>query len=220
MFILDRILNFLDRKNIVRKKFTHIYDNNIFEGDESLSGKGSNLSQTEIIRQELPKLINELGIKTFVDAPCGDFFWMQKTNLPIQKYIGIDIVEKAIQYNNEKYHTDSVEFLCLDIITDRLPKADMIFCRDCLVHLDFRQALQAINNFKKSGSTYLLTTTFTDRAQNTDLGAIIWRTLNLQIAPFNLPNPIKLINEGCTEGNNEYQDKSLGLWRLSDISIK
>jgi hypothetical protein len=39
----------------------------------------------------------------------------------------------------------------------------------------------------------------------------------MERAPFNFPRPIKLINEGCTEGNNLFTDKALGLWRLQDI---
>jgi hypothetical protein len=40
----------------------------------------------------------------------------------------------------------------------------------------------------------------------------------MELAPFNFPPPIELINEGCTEGDNLFADKSIGLWRLQDIS--
>ena len=38
----------------------------------------------------------------------------------------------------------------------------MILCRDCLVHLTFDDARAALQNLRRSGSKYLLTTTFTD----------------------------------------------------------
>ena len=34
---------------------------------------------------------------------------------------------------------------------------------------------------------------------------------------FNLPAPVKLINEGCTEDGGKFADKSLGLWRVEDL---
>jgi hypothetical protein len=108
--------------------------------------------------------------------------------------------------------------LCLDLAKDLLPQADIIFCRDCLVHLTYDEIRKVIANFKRSNSTYLLTTTFTDRRNNIDLVVQhIWRPLNLEMPPFNFPKPLKLINEKCTENDNRYNDKSLGLWRLDQI---
>jgi hypothetical protein len=43
----------------------------------------------------------------------------------------------------------------------------------------------------------------------------IWRPLNLELEPFLLGKSEMAISEGCTEGNNEYTDKSLALWRLN-----
>jgi hypothetical protein len=41
--------------------------------------------------------------------------------------------------------------------------------------------------------------------------------LNLISAPFQLPRPLALLNEGCTEGGGAYADKSLGVWSLAEI---
>ena len=107
----------------------------------------------------------------------------------------------------------------MNLVTDSLPKADLIFSRDCLVHLRFKDALKTIANFKRSGAKYLLTTTFVDRTKNYDLVGMdsFWRPLNMRLAPFNLPEPLLIVNEGCTEEAELYTDKSLGLWLLSDI---
>jgi hypothetical protein len=218
MSLLRRIFGNRSRQVSVKEKFTKIFENNVFEGVESVSGRGSDLSQTEIIRREIPLLLKDLGVKRMIDAPCGDFFWMKEVPLPVEKYIGIDIVEAIIDSNNAKYADGQREFRSLNIITDALPPAELVLCRDCLVHLNFDQALKAIRNFKRSKITYLLTTTFTDRNANVDLGeGDIWRTLNLQRAPFNFPAPLKLINEGCTEGDNKFGDKSLALWKIDEI---
>lgn len=203
----------------LRERFSQIYFKNIIRGKDSRSGSGSDMVQTAEIRLELPRLIQEYGIKTFMDAPCGDWHWMKDTALNVEHYIGVDIVEPLIEANRKQFGNNGTSFLCLDLVADELPKVDIIFCRDCLVHLTHDEIRKVIANFKMSGSTYLLTTTFTDRPDNVDLVLEhIWRPLNLEKAPFNFPKPVKVINEKCTEDNNQYTDKSLGLWRLNEIN--
>lgn len=204
----------------LQDKFSHIYSRNIFGGKESRSGEGSDMLQTTEIRRVLPGLIQEFHVQTFMDAPCGDLFWMRATQLGVKKYIGVDIVKELVGENRREFGDESHEFLCRNLAQDELPCVDMIFCRDCLVHLNFADIKSVLLNFKRSGSRYLLTTTFTGRDKNVDLvGKDIWRTLNLQVEPFNFPPPLKLINEKCSEDNGAYTDKSLGLWRLSDIEV-
>jgi hypothetical protein len=217
MKIPNIIKSILNSRHSLQNKFTGFYNNNTFEGTESKSGEGSSLEQTKQIRQELPNLFNELQIKTFVDAPCGDHHWMKEIDLSNIKYTGIDIVEQIISLNNNICKADNKTFVCLDIVNEIVPKVDLILCRDCLVHLSFEQAIKVLKNFKQSGSKYLLVTTFPGRAKNSDLKMKIWRTLNLEKEPFNLPEPIRLINEGCTEADMKFSDKSLGLWLLEQI---
>lgn len=201
----------------VKSKFTKVYEDNIFGGEESRSGEGSNLEQTRVIREELPKLLADLKIMTMLDAPCGDWNWMRATDLGSTKYTGVDIVEPLIESNRVKYGSPTVQFACLDIANEELPRADLIFSRDCLVHLSFEDAFKVLRNFQRSGATYLLTTTFADRKSNADLGRRFWRPLNKQVSPFNFPAPLRTINERCTEGGGGFADKSLGLWALKDI---
>ncbi len=196
--------------------FIKIYKKNIFGSKESHSGSGSTLLQTTYIREAIPPLLKKLHVKSMLDVPCGDFNWLRHVDLSGINYTGGDIVPDLVTKNNIKFRAQERDFRILNIITDDLPKVDLIFCRDCLVHLKFEDGLKAIENFKRSGSTYLLTTTFTDRHVNEDLFGI-WRTLNLQKAPYNLPVPLEIINEKCTEGDNQFTDKSLGLWLLKDI---
>ncbi len=209
----------LDRKSDLSEKFSEIYSKNIFGGKESRSGEGSNLVQTTEIRRELPKLVKEFGIKTFLDAPCGDWFWMRETALGVEKYTGVDIVNSLIEKNQQQFGNDTINFVSLNLVEDPLPQSDLIFCRDCLVHLTYCDIQTIVKNFKNSKSTYLLTTTFTNRADNADLiGNDIWRPLNLVLPPFNFPKPLKLIDEKCTEYNGMFADKHLGLWLLKDIN--
>lgn len=203
----------------LKDKFSEVYAKNIFGGLDSRSGAGSDLVQTEIIRREIPRVLKQYGIRSMLDAPCGDWFWMREVNLEIRQYTGVDIVEAAIARNRAEFGREGVDFICLDLSKDALPKVDLIFSRDCLVHLSFADTLRILRNFKASGAEFLLTTTFPGRSGNEDLGDGFWRPLNMEIAPFNFPPPVEIINEGCTEGGNMFTDKSLGLWRLADIVI-
>jgi hypothetical protein len=205
----------------LEKKFSDVYEKNTFAGRLSRSGEGSDLVQTQVIRHELPKIVKELSIKVFLDAPCGDWFWMKEVALGVESYIGIDIVQNLIEKNSKRFRSASCHFLCRNLVEDELPQADLIFCRDCLVHLSFEHIRKVLMNFQSSKAQYLLTTTFTGRTKNYDLIGVndFWRALNLELPPFNFPAPLKLIYENCTEENNQYGDKCLGLWRLEDIKL-
>jgi len=150
-------------------------------------------------------------------VPCGDFHWFSKTDLELDSYIGGDIIQEIIEKNNQLYRNNWRSFKKLDLIADPLPFADLLHCRDCLVHLSFEDILNAIHNFRNSRITYLLTTTFPECQQNEDITTGDWRIINLEKPPFNFPSPLKIINEKCTEGDGSYADKSLGLWKISDL---
>lgn len=197
--------------------FERIYSTNYWRG-ESRSGQGSDLIQTAIIRKEIPKLLEEFSIKSMVDVPCGDFYWMKEVKLPVN-YIGADIVTDMIRVNDKEYGNDLRKFRQLDVCKDELPCVDLVFSRDLLVHLSYEDIRRALQNMKESGSTWLLTTTFTGRNSNTDIPTGDWRTLNLELPPFNFPAPVRLINEGCTQFDGDYNDKSLGLWKLQDLVL-
>ncbi len=200
--------------------FSRIYEQNSWANAESVSGAGSDLTQTRAVREGLVDLVETLGIETMLDAPCGDYFWMRTLNLNLRRYVGADIVPVLIEDNRKKYGSDSVQFEKLDITRDSLPRSDLILCRDCLVHLPLEPALDALRNFKNSGSKYVLTTTYpgllTANKQLIITGN--WRPLDLTLPPFSFRAPIRLVNEECTEAD-DFKEKSLGLWELASLPI-
>ena len=199
--------------NSVESIFSEIYRQNRW-GGISRSGVGSDLKQTKIIRNELPKILKNFKITTILDIPCGDFFWLKEIDLGFLSYIGADIVEDIIN-NNEKYKLKNRKFVKLDIINDNLPKVDLILCRDLFIHFSFDDIWKSINNIKKSGSKYILTTSYTKTEQNNDILTGQWCQLNLEIHPFSLPRPIRTIDEK----SSIKQDfgKSLLLWKVEDL---
>lgn len=199
--------------------FTRLYRENGFGATESFSGGGSSLFQTRILRRELPGLFQRLGVRSILDIPCGDFHWMRYVDFGDTRYIGGDVVAELAQRNQTLYGNSQRTFMHLDAVKGPLPTVDLIFCRDCLVHLPFGSALSALRTFKASGATWLLTTTFIDREENLDLIGLSWRTLNLCKPPFSLVEPVDLLNEKCAEGGGQYADKCLGLWKLADVMV-
>jgi hypothetical protein len=198
--------------------FTDIFRTNHWGGAESVSGIGSDSSQTAFLIPELESLLTRYHITSMLDIPCGDFNWMRNVSFD-GDYIGADIVAPIIESNRQKYGNEKRHFQVLDITTDTLPSVDFIFTRDCLVHLSLEQVFDALENIKASGSTYLLATTYFWQTKkfNYDIDTGGWRRLNLHQPPFNLPFPQEILIEGYKWDDNK--DKSLGLWRIDDITI-
>jgi hypothetical protein len=197
-----------------RAVFGHILKHNLWKSGESVSGPGSDMRRTERVRAELPGVIRQFGIKTMLDAPCGDMNWISQLELDLDHYIGADIEPELIASNRRLHSGSGREFRVLDIVTDPLPRVDLIFCRDCLVHLSFAEVRAALDNFRRSTSVYLMATTFPTTSRNHDIVVGEWRPLNLQAQPFSLPEPLARIKEADAP-----MEKWLYLWRLSALTL-
>lgn len=196
--------------------FKEIHDQNFWSNSESVSGNGSDNKYLQHLKPELETLLKSLNIKTFADIPCGDFNWMQHVDLSEIEYLGGDIVQALVDKNNSLYPSENINFKLLDITSSKLPQVDLILCRDCLVHLSFKEIFNAITNIKKSKSTYLLTTSFINHDPNIDIEIGDWRPLNLVKAPFHFNKPKLVILE---KSSVKHPNKALCLWEISDISI-
>jgi hypothetical protein len=141
---------------------------------------------------------------------------MRRVPLGSVQYIGADIVQELVE-GNRQFETERIKFVRLDLLTDALPKADLILCRDCLIHLSYDDISRALGNIRQSGARYLLTSTYPARKYNHDIATGGCRAVNLEIKPFKLPPPLRLINEEYSEGGVAVPDKSLGLWEVGKI---
>ena len=194
-----------DEKDI----FNKIYKKNLWYSKESVSGKGSERKSVKNILNILPEIFYELNIQTIIDAPCGDYSWIKDLKYEFKSYLGVDIVDELIKENNIKYSNTKTKFICLDIITDKLPKADLVLCRDCFIHLSFENIFKTIENFKKSSSKYLLLTTYKNIECNIDIYNGGFRKIDLLLPPFNFKKPLLEILES--------DDKCLCLWRIDSL---
>ena len=226
-FLPDWIVEYLKikrQKNAFKNKpiketFTQINESKYWKSEESVSGDGSEIAVTQELIKELQLFLKNKNIESMLDIPCGDFNWMQHTNLQDIDYIGGDIVENLIVDNNTKYGNKKISFQVLDLTKDILPKTDVIFCRDCLVHLSYKDIYKALVNIKKSKSNYLLTTSFSRCIKNKDIITGQWRKLNFELFPFYFKKPILVIDEKYTKKGDKYADKTMCLWEVKNISI-
>ncbi|HEV8629901.1 MAG TPA: class I SAM-dependent methyltransferase [Thermoanaerobaculia bacterium] len=214
MSALSRLLLRLAPRRAVRAAFTRHYESRGWLEPETVSGRGSTLQRTESLRRDLPLLFADLGVRSVLDAGCGDFHWFAALAVDLDSYVGVEVVPALAAANERAHGRPRRRFLACDLIRDPLPRADLVLCRDCLVHLKNRQVRAALANFRRSGSTYLLTTTFTGDHPNVDVPLGGWRPLNLERPPFALGPPLRLLWEGETVEDARFRDKSLGLWRL------
>lgn len=200
------------------RRFERIHETNLWGADTSVSGVGSELAATAAIRERLPALLQERGVRTMLDAPCGDHRWMASVALDLDLYVGMDIVPSIVEGLQQRHRRDTRRsFMLGDLTRDALPRCDLILSRDCLVHFSFATLARAMRNLKASGAVWLLTTTFPELERNDDIEDADWRPLNFEAAPLNWPAPVEVINERCTEAGGAYADKSLALWRLGDL---
>ncbi|HKT47004.1 MAG TPA: class I SAM-dependent methyltransferase [Candidatus Acidoferrales bacterium] len=195
----------------------HFEKRNWTRSRQSVSGLGSTAAATDHLREELPRLLAEFKVRSMLDIPCGDGNWISRANLELDEYIGADIVEELVQLNRKRHETAAgAKFLRLDVIRDELPRVDLIFCRDCLVHFSNEFIGKALKNIRRSGSMYLATTTFPGHDANRDIITGDWRPINLQRAPFHLPAPVRMIAEHSA--GPPFEDKSIGVWRIEQLT--
>ena len=118
---------------------TQIYDMHLWGGKEHdfYSGEGSHdakiiVPYLEAVTAFLKSHNNAL---TVCDLGCGDFNIGKHLTKHTKKYFAVDIVEQLIERNTSEFKADNLNFYCLDIAKDVLPKADGIILRQVLQHL-------------------------------------------------------------------------------------
>jgi hypothetical protein len=202
----------------MRRIFATIHATDGWGGGESRSGPGSSRERAAAFLPELIALVRSLGTSTLLDVPCGDFNWAQPLADAVGSYIGVDIVPALVKSNRGRWSSARRTFLCRDMLTQRLPPADLVLCRDALVHLSESDARLAIANLARTRARYLIATTFIGDRVNSDIATGEWRPLNLQRPPFSFPPPLELIDERCLHTGGIYADKRLALWRFEDLA--
>lgn len=220
-FRLNRLMHekLLFRLASKENVFTSIWRNNYWGSGESLSGPGSTLEQTANLRQKMPIMFDEMGIKSVFDSPCGDMHWMQYVLQDANfTYLGGDIVGELISVNKKKFANSNVDFIKFDMTADVFPPADVWLCRAVFYHLSNRDIYLALEQFVASDIKYILTTNCVtdERHVNCDIATGDWRSLNLNLPPFNFPKDFLWQIEDCTP---PHPPMTLTLWSKEQIEV-
>ena len=132
-----------------------IYEKHLWGGSEFdfYSGEGSH--DPQIVKPYLEAILSFFKSQNnnlmVCDLGCGDFNVGKKLFHNTKRYIAIDIVKSLINRNKNLYKAEKLEFHCLDIAKDNLPKADCIILRQVLQHLsnnEIKQIVRKLSNYK------------------------------------------------------------------------
>jgi hypothetical protein len=174
------------------------------------SGPGSSLKSTASLRKMLDEFFYTHDIKTFLDAPCGDWLWMQTVNLTGLQYFGGDITNVTVQTNQRCFGSDNIHFHWFDLTCMIPPAVDLILVRDVLFQMPEDHVHKVLTNINQSGAKYLATTTFSSgsngnfkvsaaypetRSKRVGNDLIGFQRLNLYAHPFNFPPPLMKAEE-------------------------
>ena len=204
-----------------QKKFERIFNKNLWGDPESVSGAGSTIVSTERFRKWLIESIPKLKVNKIVDAPCGDFHWMQHVIKAVNvDYFGFDIVPALINANSKIYGSKKVTFEQADICINKLPDCDLLIVRDCLFHFSFEDIDNFLANIHSINYRYLITSNYKvrDDFYNTDIITADFRVITLFKHPFNFKK--EDVFDAIYEGSENGIDRELLVFEKEAVPKK
>lgn len=190
-----------------KKAMEQVYELNLWGGGKAdfYSGEGSHKESIvepyiNVISDFLRSFETPLNV---VDLGCGDFNIGNQLYELASQYKAVDIVGDLINLNKLEFKADNLEFDCLNLATDELPKGDCAIIRQVLQHLSNNEVLEVVK--KLSAYKYVILTEHIPTGEfesNLDIISgqgirLKWDSgLNLLQSPFNLQvkNSIELLS--------------------------
>jgi len=174
--------------------FNAIYADGKWAKDPSgkgTSGPGSTVEVTREYRAYVENFIKSHGVKSVVDAGCGDWSFSSVMDWGGASYLGIDISSDVIRTVREKFESGKTKFEVGDV-TEDLPDADLLLCKDVLQHLSNDLIHKFIkNNLRKGKYKWVILTN--DRGpENRNIATGQHRTIDLAAPPFNVTGLVDL----------------------------
>lgn len=191
----------------MKKAFQKIYETRYWNtpnnSGESLSGEGSIIKNTILIREAITSILSEFNIKTMLDASCGDWNWMKEISCFLPDYIGLDVVPYVIE-KNKKYTKKNIRFIneaSLSFLKKTQKKEfDLILIRHTLEHLPTNYNIDLLNEVKRC-SKYALITSMLQETPTTNKTEIFggYAPINLLKTPYVevLEKPLRQIDDYC-----------------------
>lgn len=132
-----------------------VYDMHLWGGKDFDFYSGDGSHNIKIIEPYLHSVSTFLkshnNSLTVCDLGCGDFNIGKQLINYTKRYIGIDIVENLIERNKTLFKAENLEFHCLNIVEDELPKTDCVILRQVLQHLsntEIQKIIKKLSHYK------------------------------------------------------------------------
>ena len=132
-----------------------VYERKLWGNNDSAFYSGIGSHHPDIIRPYIATVSSFLksfeNPITVCDLGCGDFNVGKELVEFTDKYIGVDIVAPLVKHNSEKFVQENLEFYCLDIAVDDLPRGDVVILRQVLQHLsnsEIQSVLKKLSAYK------------------------------------------------------------------------
>lgn len=168
--------------------FDNIYEKGVWArgpNGKGTSGSGSTVAITSDYRRFLQEFIKSKKIKSVVDAGCGDWEFSSAVDWNHARYLGVDISATLIADVKKKYESKTVKFKVGDV-TESLPPADLLICKDVLQHLPVKLIKKFIRNNLKRGKYRWALITNDRGTDNPDIQPGEYRLINLSAPPLNV----------------------------------
>lgn len=178
----------------------------------SVSGCGSQLDGSTLnLRNNLYSFLFKFNVNSFFDAPCGDFWWMRYIDFKDIKYTGGDIITKQIEKLNNQF--PDKKFIRFDVLIDKFPDVDLLFCRDCLFHFSNKHKYKMLNNFVNSNINYIMLSNHPLSINNEEISTGDFGHINWQLPPWNFNKPVDIL----FDSNYGYDTKEMQLYTREQI---
>ncbi len=143
-----------------KEAMAQVYAMNLWGSNSSSFYSGEGSHQPNIIHPyitSVTRFLNAFASPPVVcDLGCGDFNVGKELVKYAKKYVAVDVVSELISYNKSVFKAENLEFQCLDIAVDELPRADCVLVRQVLQHLsnaEIKSILLKLSRYK-----YVITT--------------------------------------------------------------
>jgi len=191
--------------------FDRIYRENAWAGEESRSGPGSGRAATAWTAIAVRMMAVAVGAHTVVDMACGDGYWQPE----LPGYVGLDVSAEAIARARE-LHPERT-FRVFDPAIHRVPRGDLVLCRDAIHHLPAEEGHRLLGAIRASGTPWLLATTYVGGELGLRIAPGEAYSPDLEHPQWGLGPALLLVRDGWDyEVGSHVRDarKMLGLWHL------
>ena len=156
--------------------------------DAGTSGYGSSLPATLVYRAFLQQFMENAGVRSVVDAGCGDWESSQAIDWKGIDYKGYDIVASVVDGDKKKYGKTSIQFFVANVVEEDLPPADLLICKHVLQHLPTADVQKFLKQLPKYKHVLLVDSVNpgTLSGKNQDVSAGAFRELDVTRPPLSV----------------------------------